>query len=213
MNLFLLGATGRTGRLIVERALSRGHGVTAMVRDPATLPAQPRLHIETADPLGADLLARNLAGHEVVISCLGQKSRGDAHLLEKAASATLDAMARTGVRRILVVSQGLLFPSWNPLIFLLRLILARHVADSVAMEQLVRTSDIHWTIVRPPRLLEGGASQGYRIKIGAQPKGSWSMQRIDLAAFLLDEAESGKHKRHIVGITSGVTDGKRKGRP
>ena len=202
MNLFLLGATGRTGRLVAERALSRSHTVTAIVRDRTALGWQPRLNIVVADPLRADLLARDLADHDAVISCLGQKSRGDALLLQKAASAALDAMAHTGTRRFLVVSQSLLFPSRNPIIFLLRLILARHVVDSIAMEQLVRASDVDWVIVRPPRLLEGGASRGYHIKVGARPKGSWSMQRSDLATFLVDTAETWEHKRAIIGIGS-----------
>lgn len=201
MNLFLLGATGRTGRLVVEQALRRGHAVTAVVRDPAALQASDRLNIVVADPLRAEL-APALASHDSVISCLGQKSRGDAHLLRNAAAATLEAMRRTGLRRLLVVSQGLLFPSRNPIIFLLRLILARHVADSMAMEQLVFSSDVDWTIVRPPRLLEGGAARGYRIKVGAPPKGAWAMQRSDLAAYLLDEVEKQERMRTIVGITS-----------
>jgi putative NADH-flavin reductase len=101
-----------------------------------------------------------------------------------------------------VVSQGLLFPSWNPIIPLLRLILARHVADSLGMEQLVRASDVDWTIVRPPRLKEAGRPRGYRVQLGALPTGAWAMQQADLAAFLLDEAERQQHKRKIVGITS-----------
>src|SRR5262249_24211380 len=62
--------------------------------------------------------------------------RQDANLLRDSATAMLAAMARVGVRRCLVVSQGLLFPSWNPVITLLRAILARHVADSTAMERV-----------------------------------------------------------------------------
>jgi putative NADH-flavin reductase len=34
MKLFVIGATGRTGREIVEQALARGHQVTASVRSP-----------------------------------------------------------------------------------------------------------------------------------------------------------------------------------
>lgn len=202
MNLVVLGATGRTGRCVVEQALVRGHAVTAIVRAAGGLPSRERLTTVVADPLRADLVAPALANQDVVISCLGQSSRTDAHLLRNAASATLKAMARTGVQRYLVVSQGLLFPSRNPIILLLRLILARHVADSAAMERLVSASSIEWTIVRPPRLLEGGGLRGYRLQPGAQPKGSWSMQRTDLAAYLLDEAERREHARTIVGITS-----------
>jgi putative NADH-flavin reductase len=112
------------------------------------------------------------------------------------------AMSQSGVRRYLVVSQGLLFPSRNPMIALLRLILRRFVADSAAMERLVRASDADWTIVRPPRLVEGGALRGYRTAAGARPVGASSMQRADLAAFLLDEAERGEHVKAIVGVTS-----------
>ena len=37
MNLLVFGATGKTGRLVVERALAKGHTVTALVRDPIKL--------------------------------------------------------------------------------------------------------------------------------------------------------------------------------
>ena len=202
MNLFLLGATGRTGRHVLDQALARGHGVTALVRDPSTLQARQNLRTKRGDPRRADDLTSVLGGHDAVISCLGQRSTSDATLLRDAAAAALEALRRAGVRRYVVLSQGLLFSSRNPIIHLLRLILARHVADSAAMERLVCASDIDWTIVRPPRLLDGGAAKGYRIELDAQPKGAWSMQRADLAAYLLDEAEYRKNPRAIVGITS-----------
>jgi putative NADH-flavin reductase len=202
MNLLIIGATGRTGRPLTEQALERGHCVTAMIRGPGSLNRHQNLQIVVGDPSRYDDLARVLPGHDVVISCLGQRSRADASLLRNASAAMLDAMARSGVRRYLVVSQGLLFPSWNPIIALLRMILARHVADSIAMERLVCASDVDWTIVRPPRLLEGGARRGYRVKVGAAPGGAWAMQRADLAEFLLDESQKQEYVRAIVGVTS-----------
>jgi putative NADH-flavin reductase len=205
MKLFVLGATGRTGRLVTEQALVRGHSVTAIVRALGAVRPQERVNAVVVDPLRADLLAPALVSHDAVISCLGQKSRRDVHLLQHAASATVNAMARAGVRRYLVVSQGLLFPSRNPIIVLLRSILGRRLADSSAMEQVVSSSDADWTIVRPPRLREGGKPRGYRIAVGEEPKGSWAMQRADLAACLLDEAEKREHGRTIraiIGIKS-----------
>ena len=85
---------------------------------------------------------------------------------------------------------------------LLRVIRARHVADSRAMERLVGASDADWTIVRPPRLLEGGAPRAYRVTVGDRAEGIWAMQRADLAAFLLDEAENKEHPQAIAGVTS-----------
>ena len=37
MNLVFLGATGGTGRLVVDQALASGHTVTALVRSPEKL--------------------------------------------------------------------------------------------------------------------------------------------------------------------------------
>jgi putative NADH-flavin reductase len=203
MKLFIVGASGRTGGLVLKRAISRGHTVTAIVRKPGTLDPHQHLQTVVGDPLRVDDLVEVLAGHDAVISCLGQRSGKDAMLLRGAADAMLEAMRRHGVRRYLVVSQGLLFPNRNPIIWLLRRILARQIADSTAMEDLVRGSNADWTIVRPPRLQEGGAPHGYRVRVGAQPAGAWAMQRADLAAFLVDEAETAEHIGAILGITSG----------
>jgi putative NADH-flavin reductase len=202
MKLFIVGATGRTGQLVVRRAISRGHAVTAIVRKPGTLDPHERLRTILGDPLRVDDLEPGLAGSDVVISCLGQRSSKDGTLLLDAAGAMLEAMRSVGVRRYLVVSQGLLFPNRNPIILLLRRILARQVADSRAMEETIRASDADWTIVRPPRLQEGGALHGYHLQVGAQPAGAWAMQRGDLAAFLIDEAQSAEYARTILGITS-----------
>ena len=141
--------------------------------------------------------------HQVIVSCLGQRSRSDAHLLERAAAAALAAMSASGATRYISVSQGLHFPSKNPLLHLLRVMLASHVADSAAMEQLVRRSCVEWTIVRPPRLLDGGRRRGYEIAVGVRPRGGASMQRADLAAFLVDEVEQAAHTGQIVGLTRG----------
>src|SRR5438132_4350134 len=114
MKLFIMGATGRTGRLITEQALSREHAVTAMVRAPGALAPKEGLRVVVGDPSrAADLGASVLSDQDVVISCLGQRTRKDATLLEDAAVATLRAMAHASVRRYLVLSQGLLFPSKN----------------------------------------------------------------------------------------------------
>ena len=181
----------------------RGHGVTAVVRQTDLLDPRDGLRVALGNPLQAQDLERLIAGHDAVISCLGQRSRADANLLRDAAAATMAAMARSGVRRYLLVSQGLLFSSSHPIVLLLRLILARHVADSTAMERLVCASDADWTIVRPPRLLDGGPARGYKIAVGVRLSGPNSMQRADLATFLLDAAEGRAHLREIVGIASG----------
>ncbi len=203
MRILVLGASGRTGRLVTQMAVARSHTVTALVRSADSFGERRSVRVVVGDPASTADITLVLKDQDAVISCLGQRSRGDAMLLRTTAAATVEAMHANTVRRYIVVSQGLLFPSRNPIVTLLRFILARHIADSTAMEKIVQASDLEWTIVRPPRLLEGGSPHGNRICVGAQPVGPWSMQRLDLAAYLLDEAEHSEHIRTIVGVTSG----------
>src|SRR5262245_5398784 len=140
--------------------------VTAMVRRPNALISRAGLQISEGNPASDRDLEEALPGHDVIISCLGRKRHADAAFLRNAAAATVAAMARSEIRRYLVVSQGLLFPNRNPIIPLLRIVLAKHLADSAAMEHLVRASDTDWTIARPPMLVDGGAPHGYRVNMG-----------------------------------------------
>ena len=199
MKLFILGATGRTGRLLLQQALDRGHEVVAFVKDGSSLQATANVRVVAGDVRNANELAGALPGADAVVSALGIRSKADGMLLRDSASTMLVALRSSGVRRYLVVSQGLLFPSRNPIIALLRGFFAAAVADSTAMEEVVRASDVAWTIARPPRLTDG-SSRGYRALAGARPRGACSMNRAGLAAFLLDEAERAQYPKTIVGL-------------
>src|SRR5690348_13181469 len=104
--MFVLGATGRTGKELVEIALARGHRVTAFVRSPARITRRdPRLTVVKGDPRNVDELTRALPGHDAVLSALGPRPREAmtrTTLLEEGASSAVAAMRRAGVRRFLV---------------------------------------------------------------------------------------------------------------
>ena len=202
MRLFLIGGTGRTGQLVLKRALDLGHDVTALVRARSGLPGQGRLTLVEGSALDSGLIARTLPGHDAVISILGRRSRRDDTLLRDGAAALIDGARNSGVRRYLVVSQGLHFATRNPLILVLKCVFTSELADSGAMERRVQASNLDWTIVRAPRLLDGGSAVGYRVERDRRPPGPLSMQRADLAAFLVDEVRRGDHIRAVVGIAA-----------
>jgi putative NADH-flavin reductase len=187
---------------VIGQGLERGHEFSALARRRPTPGVARGLTIVAGDARSTGDLAAVLPGHDMVISVLGHRG-GDNTILADSAQALLDAMKMADIARCLFVSQGLLFPSRNPLLALLRLILARHVADSRAMEAAVRASDRDWTIVRPPRLTNKGKPGGYRAVKDWRPPGGSVMDRADLAAFLLDEAETGNYPRSIVGVAAG----------
>lgn len=77
MTILVVGATGATGRLLVEQLIARGHAVRAVVRSPGRLPevlmSHDRLSIIRAGIL--DLsdaeMAQVVSGCDAVASCLG----------------------------------------------------------------------------------------------------------------------------------------------
>jgi len=69
MKIALLGATGFVGSKLLSEALSRGHQVTAIVRDPAKLTEKhENLIVVTGDVNDAAKLAEQLAGHDLVLN-------------------------------------------------------------------------------------------------------------------------------------------------
>jgi len=68
VHIFLLGATGRTGRAVVEQAAARGHRVTALVRSPSKLTASGSLTTIEGDPRDRAQLARAMTSSPVTSS-------------------------------------------------------------------------------------------------------------------------------------------------
>ena len=83
MRLFLLGATGNSGRRIVKFALQRGHQVTAFVRDQKKLAeilgrSLPQgLQVVVGDIDKSAELGTAMGGHDVVINAAGYVTEGD----------------------------------------------------------------------------------------------------------------------------------------
>jgi putative NADH-flavin reductase len=204
MRLFLIGATGRIGRAVIDQAIERGHTVTAFVRSPEKLGAQRAwVSAHKGDPRNVDDLRAALPGHDAVISALGPPGIGRTTIHRDAARSTVAAMQATGVRRLLIVSAAMLFEDEGFLYWLARNTFLRNVAeDHVAMEGIVTASELDWTIVRPPRLTMGALTARYAVEDGRMPRGRQSISRADVAHFLLDEVEDPGHLRRVVGITS-----------
>src|SRR5262245_56507796 len=104
MNLFIPGATGRTGSEAVGQALERGRRVTAFVRSPEKIAHRHgRLRVVTGDLRQADRLVPTLDGHDAILSALGPRSLGRTTLLADCARSALAAMGTARLRRLLVV--------------------------------------------------------------------------------------------------------------
>ena len=203
MKLFVLGATGHTGTHIIDIALSRSHDVTAFVRSPQKITRRdPRLKVVAGNPLDVDQLAKQIVGHDAVLSALGVRPPQAFHahsLVGECAASTTAAMTRTGLNRIVLVSAAVLFPEKGLTFAFFRWLLQHISRDLKTAEDIVRSAQFDWTIVRPPRLTNGPYSS-YRIASDALPINGNVASFRAVATFMLDSVERRSHLREQVGL-------------
>jgi putative NADH-flavin reductase len=192
MKLAVFGASGRTGRLVVEQALAAGHEVVAFVRDPAKLPLRhERLRIVPGDVTDLDAVRRAIAGVDAVISTIAPSRGGPKDVVARGTATIVAAMGETGVRRI-VISSGAGVPDPNDppsvgaavIRALLRVLAGPVLADSAKAVALLRASDRDWTVIRAPFLVDGPRTGRYRRGYFGAGFGA-RISRADLAEALL----------------------------
>jgi len=107
MKIVLFGATGNVGRRVAAEALSRGHEVVGVVRDPAAAPAaDARVRLVKGDATRADSVAEVVKGADAVVSAISPRpnARGlAAPSLVENTRAIITGLRRAGVKRVLFV--------------------------------------------------------------------------------------------------------------
>lgn len=196
MNLTILGATGRTGRHILEQALGVGHQVSVLVRDRAKLgDANASVAITEGDLRSADDVRQAVDGADAVIYAAGPVKGGPMDLNEVAARAIVDAMNAAGVRRLVWLSGAAVKDSRDdPSVSraVMRAVMTLFAgsllrASERAYETIVQ-SGLDYTVVRPPMLAD--TPGGRNVHASYQSPKPIPFGRGDLASFMLRDALS-----------------------
>lgn len=220
MKIVIVAATGGIGRQLLRQAIDAGYDVTAVVRSPQKLAGLPvrTVAADLAHPDAATLTAA-IAGADAVLSGLGARTAADTGVAERGTRAVVDAMRATGIRRLVVVSAAPIGTVPSPARpnppkhdpgdgFFMRHLGApfartafrKHYADLARMEDVVRDSDLDWTISRPPKLTDGPLTGGYRTALGRNIRGGFSVSRADVAHQMLHALDQPETVREIVGL-------------
>ena len=206
MKLVVLGATGGTGLEIVLQGIEHGHEVTAFVRNPERLKTfGERVAVVRGDLLDVAELARAIEGHDAVLSAFGPRypvAKSDADLLRRFALALTAAMRQAGVTRVAVESVAFLFKDAliPPAYLFGRLFFPMIVADASAMEKIIISSGLDWTIVRPPQLTNQPRTGAYRVREGHLPGFGFKISRADVADFMIGAIEKRVSIGRVVGV-------------
>ena len=201
MNLVVLGATGRTGSLVVEQALVAGHTVTALVRSPEKLTTRnSNLRVVAGAVTDSAALARALEGADALISTLG----GSASVIADSTPAIVAAAHKSGVGRIVVLSSWVVERDRMDAAtrLLTGIAMGSLIKDKNAGEKVLRQSDLDWTIVYASILTDGPASGSVAVLPDGSKRGmSQKISRADVAAWMIQAATSEQQSRRTVGIT------------
>jgi putative NADH-flavin reductase len=190
MKILILGATGPTGRHVIDCSLTCGDSVTVLARNPAALgDLSERLTVIQGDATSEGDVSGAMRGCDAVIATLGRGNSLVAHeLFSRAATAALGAARQQGVSRLVWMSSfgvGDTFASANALQkFLFRTLMRGIYADKAIADSAIRASDLEWTIVYPSALTNGPAKATYRVAERIEMKGMPRISRADVASFM-----------------------------
>ncbi|MFJ6900620.1 NAD(P)-dependent oxidoreductase [Streptomyces hokutonensis] len=204
MKLVVFGATGGTGRAVLEQAVRAGHKVTAVVRRADALPPAPGVRVAVIPDLqDQELVDHAVTGQDAVISALGTNAKGPVSVCADGTQSILTAMRAARVRRLLVVSAYGAAETHDRSLYSLALwvTLGHKMRDKEVMEELIRRSDLDWTVVRPPKLTGRPHTGRYRTGTDLRIRLTSAISRADLADFLVREAAASEFLRQFPRIT------------
>ncbi len=202
MNVVLIGASGTLGTRILNELVSRGHGVTAVVRNPSNVPPHENVIATAGDALEPQNVAEAARGADVVVSAYGPGPENP-DLLLKATRSLIAGAEASGVKRLIMVGgAGSLevapgvelvdtpdFPAeWKGIA----------IAHRDALD-LLRTSDLEWTSVSPAAYIHPGERTG-NFRLGKEQlivndRGQSEISAEDFAIAIADEVEKPRHIR------------------
>lgn len=195
MKIVIFGASGKTGSLLVEQALSAGHSVTAYVRRTGVLAQQhPNLKMVTGELSDSLKLKEAITGSDACISALGGGSlTKHAPEIMAGVEMIIKTMEQSGVKRFIYLSsigagESRYFMGAVMRFFLTDVILRVPLADHTTNEKRIAASKLQWTIVRPGGLTDEPKTGN--LKHGSEKtilKGSPKISRANVAAFMLEQ--------------------------
>jgi putative NADH-flavin reductase len=200
MRILVLGASGQLGREVVRQASTRGHAVTAFVRRPPSPAFGPSTKVLIGDAMREDGVCAALAEQQAVVNTISGGTLRRNQIVSRTTGVAVAAAQAMGVTRYIAMSSYLVTIDWPIFRFVLIPLIYRNVVkEQRCTEQLMTASSLDWTVVRPSRLTNWPAV-GYAASL-ERPR-SFSVSRKDVAAFILDELESGGYIHQSVFIGS-----------
>ncbi|EMQ2877056.1 NAD(P)-dependent oxidoreductase [Vibrio navarrensis] len=209
MKVAVLGASGWIGSQIVEEAVTRGHQVIALVRNPSAIERQD-VEVRQLDVLAEQNFAQALQGVDTVIASIGGRAAGNHDMVERSAAKLLEQLPNAGVKRLLWVGgAGSLEVAPGVQLVTVPDFPAEYKDEALAQSQALqvfRNSDspLNWTFVSPAAEIFPGEKVG-QFRVGGDQlltdaQGHSKISVADFASAMLDELETAKHAKQRISV-------------
>jgi len=202
MQILVFGASGATGKNLVNQALEKHYRVTAFVRDPARLVIKhENLRLFQGNIRDYESVIGAVTGQDAVLSALGAESpfKFDQVLVDGMAN-IIKAMNYAHVMRIIYLSTIGGKENREDFGFFVRriapILLKNEIAGHEARELMIKESQLDYTIVQAPKLTNGRSTGKYISGEFLKSKSfAVSLSRADTAAFMLRQLTEDKFIR------------------
>jgi putative NADH-flavin reductase len=162
MHITVFAANGRSGRAFVLAALTAGHTITAAVHGSNPFDEHERLRVVVCDITIEHQVATALIGAEAVVSFVGHVRGSPPDLQSVGIETIMKAMAAAQLRRLIsLTGTGVRFVGDRitlidrVLNLSIRLIDPKRILDGIAHAEIVKNSDLDWTLLRVLKLTNG----------------------------------------------------------
>jgi putative NADH-flavin reductase len=215
MKILLLGATGRTGKHIIEEALKRGHSIAAIARNPEKL-KDFKIDIIQGTPYDYEPMEKAIIGCEAVINTLNVSRKSDnpwaslaapKDMISKSASNAIKAMDKSGIKRFVALSTIGAGRSWKTSPGILKFIVSISnlrfaFQDHGKQEEILENSATEYTICRAPMLSAKINDTGAVATPEGKRPASSVLSRNSAAEFFLQIIENNEHIRETISLSN-----------
>jgi putative NADH-flavin reductase len=215
MKILILGITGRTGNLVAEEALKRGHKVVGIARDKRRVKAKG-VEIIEGTPYDYETVEKAIEGCDCVISTLGSfpqsqglfgKIRGPLDSMSVSVRNTVKLMQEKDIKRIIVMTAHGVGDSVKRLPgffkFVIRVSNIKYAyADHEVQEAVLENSGIDWTIVRPVGLNDKSENLSVLVNLNNEGTIKSMISRNAVAHFMLDCIEKQQYIKQKPAISN-----------
>lgn len=195
MRIVVFGANGGVGRRAVAAGAGQGHEMLAAARSaPAAASGVTPVALDVRD---ADGLRRVVAGADALLWCVGVTKRSGADVGRTALPLLVAAAQEAGVARLVTVSgAGVTLPGDHKgagarfISGLTRRLARDLVLDKEGEHQALAASELAWTEVRPPRLVDREGTGRWLLTDAAPGLSAKPLAKADVAGAMLELAQS-----------------------